>query len=36
MFSDGPLHMDMQVLDDQEKHTYNNSVWTPDVDKKTC
>ena len=28
----GPLHMDVPVLDDQEKNTYNGSVWTQDVE----
>ena len=31
-FSYKPLQMDEQVLDDQEEHTYNSSVWTQDVD----
>ena len=31
-FSYGTPHMDVPVLDDQEKHTYNSSVWTKDVD----
>ena len=26
------LHMDMPVLDDQEEHIYNSSVWIQDVD----
>ena len=31
-FSYESLHMDVPVLDDQEEHTHNSSVWTKDVD----
>ena len=31
MFSCGPLHMNVLVLDKQEQHIYNSSVWTQDV-----
>ena len=31
MFSYGLLHMDMQVLADQQELIYNSSVWTQDV-----
>ena len=30
-FSDGPLHMDMPVLVNQQELTYNSSVRTQDV-----
>ena len=28
--------MDVPVMNEQEKHTFNSSVWTLDVDKKSC
>ena len=31
MFYRGPLHTDVQVLDDQLEPIYNSSVWTQDV-----
>ena len=31
MFSYGPHHTDVQVLDDQLQFIYNSSVWTLDV-----
>ena len=31
----GPLHMDMQVLADQQVLSYNGFVWTQDTDSKT-
>ena len=36
IFPSGALHMDESVLADQEELTYNSSVQTQDVDKKTC
>ena len=30
-FSNGSLHTDMQVLDDQQEPLYNSSVWIRDV-----
>ena len=35
-FSDGPLHIDVSVLANQEEHTYNSSVQTQDVMKICC
>ena len=32
MFSDGPLHNDMQVLADQQKLIHNSSIWIQDID----
>ena len=31
MFSYGPLHMDVQVLDNQQELIYNRSIWRQDV-----
>ena len=31
IFSNGPLHMDEQVLNDQQEFIQNTSVWTQDV-----
>ena len=36
MFSYGPLHIDVQMLADQQELIYNSSVWTQDVVWKTC
>ena len=33
--SDGPCHMCVQEFNDQ-KHTYNSSLWTTDVVSRTC
>ena len=35
-FSNGPLHTDEVVLDDQRELIYKNSVRTQDVVLKTC
>ena len=34
-FSNGPLHMDEQVWDDQQELIYNSSVRTPAIVEKT-
>ena len=31
MFSNVPLNMDVQELDNQQELIYNSSVWTQDV-----
>ena len=35
-FSDRPLHMDVQMLDDQLEPIYNSSVWTQGVVSVIC